>query len=216
MLDHDSKLLLNPRPTRSRTGRNWVTAAESAGATHGGGTITMKVHAQIWPHDRDAGGGARLDGRLRRQRQQQRRRQRQQRQHAASSTRTATPGPQVTTTPTPVATATGVHSNGVSRRLRRQPRVRRRTSRSTSPATEGIQGFQVNVTYPTAKGSFAGSGSERRLHAHWRRRRDLHQERQGRRQPRPERRGGGEPDLPDQYRVHLRCDGDDHQRAISR
>jgi len=26
-------------------------------------------------------------------------------------------------------------------------------------ATQGIQGFQVNVTYPTAKGSFTGSGS---------------------------------------------------------
>lgn len=68
------------------------------------------------------------------------------------STRTVTPGPQVT--PTTGATATG----GVTATATPAPGATQNVTFDFT-ATEGIQGFQVNVTYPTAKGSFTGSGS---------------------------------------------------------
>ena len=73
--------------------------------------------------------------------------------------RTATPGPVRTTTPVvavPTATATPVTeptATATPAGVVTQPVTFDFT------ASQGIQGFQVTATYPTAKGSFQGSGS---------------------------------------------------------
>ncbi len=60
---------------------------------------------------------------------------------------TSTPAGATATVAGPTATATPTGTGG------------QQTVNFNFTATQGIQGFQVNVTYPTAKGSFTGSGS---------------------------------------------------------
>ncbi len=74
--------------------------------------------------------------------------------------RTSTPGPIRTSTPgatVPNATATPTTAGPTATATPSGAQTQAVTINFT--ATEGIQGFQVTVAYPTAKGSFQGAGS---------------------------------------------------------
>jgi hypothetical protein len=70
------------------------------------------------------------------------------------ASRTATPAGATATPAGPTATVAGPTATATP-----SGTVQTQTVDFNFTATAGIQGFQVNVTYPTAKGSFTGSGS---------------------------------------------------------
>lgn len=73
--------------------------------------------------------------------------------------RTSTPVAGKTATPVTGATATPVAATATPNPQATQTPAGTSNVTFGFTATQGIQGFQVTVTYPTAKGSFTGSGS---------------------------------------------------------
>jgi hypothetical protein len=78
---------------------------------------------------------------------------------APRATRTPTPASRTSTPAGATSTPAGATATVAGPTATATPTGGQQTVDFNFTATQGIQGFQVNVTYPTAKGSFTGSGS---------------------------------------------------------